>query len=150
MRTLAERTTSDDSPRRSAPGSSDAPPAWESGRRRRAATAVRLNALLDVIGRRFSESNLSLTKIARSQNISPRYLQYLLEPTGKPFSAHVNALRLARAHALLQDGSDKRRIAEIALAAGFPDASYFNRLFRARFGATPRAVRSAARRAANR
>jgi AraC-like DNA-binding protein len=42
-------------------------------------------------------------QIARNLNVSPRYLQDLLAATGKPFSAHVNELRLARALALLQD-----------------------------------------------
>jgi AraC-like DNA-binding protein len=33
------------------------------------------------------------------------------------------------------------RVAEIALEAGFSDISYFNRLFRARFGDTPTGIR---------
>ncbi|MBP0112132.1 protein of unknown function [Bradyrhizobium vignae] len=32
-------------------------------------------------------------------------------------------------------------MSDIALVAGFSDVSYFNRLFRARFGDTPREVR---------
>jgi AraC-like DNA-binding protein len=34
------------------------------------------------------------------------------------------------------------RIIDVALAAGFSDISQFNRLFRARFGDTPSAVRA--------
>jgi len=36
-----------------------------------------------------------------------------------------------------------RRISDIALEAGFSDLSHFNRLFHARFGETPTAVRRA-------
>jgi len=36
----------------------------------------------------------------------------------------------------------QQRIAEIALRSGFSDASYFNRIFRKRFGETPRNVRA--------
>ena len=115
-----------------------------------AVAAARLAGALAAIGQRFTESDLGLTAIALSQNVSPRYLQRLLETTGKPFSVHVNELRLVHALALLRDGSDPRRIAEIALAAGFSDISYFNRLFRARFGDTPTGVRAAARRVADR
>src|SRR5690349_19977347 len=97
LRTLAGGIRTADSLRHSKAGSRDAPLAGE-GARGRASTAVRLRAALDVIAQRFSEPDLSLAKIARSLNISPRYLQYLLEATGKPFSAHVTALRLARAH----------------------------------------------------
>ena len=44
-----------------------------------------------------------------------------------------------------QRGS-KVRISDIALQSGFSDVSYFNRLFRSRFGETPRDVRAEAHR----
>jgi len=34
-----------------------------------------------------------------------------------------------------------RRISDVALQVGFSDISHFNRLFRSRFGDTPRGVR---------
>jgi AraC-like DNA-binding protein len=37
------------------------------------------------------------------------------------------------------------RICDIALRAGFSDISHFNRLFRSRFGDTPKGVRTHAR-----
>jgi len=42
---------------------------------------------------------------------------------------------------LTNEQHGKRRISDIALEAGFSDISHFNRLFRARFGDTPRGVR---------
>ncbi len=52
--------------------------------------------------------------------------------------------RLQRAFTLLIVPHDSaRRISDIALEVGFSDISHFNRLFRARFGVSPRGVRSA-------
>jgi len=65
-----------------------------------------------------------------------------METTGSTFSERLNELRLERAFALLTDARYwKKQIAEIALRSGFSDVSYFNRLFRKRFGETPRSVR---------
>jgi AraC-like DNA-binding protein len=66
-----------------------------------------------------------------------------LEPSGASFTARVNELRLQRALALLTEAHDgRRRISDIAMEAGFSDVTYFNRLFRARFGDCPRGVRA--------
>jgi len=79
--------------------------------------------------------------VARRQGVSRRYLQRLLEESGMSFTKRVNELRLQKAFALLTtEWYGKRRISDIALEAGFSDISHFNRLFRARFGDTPRGV----------
>jgi AraC-like DNA-binding protein len=84
--------------------------------------------------------------VAKSKAISARYLQSLLETSGSSFTEHVTELRLQRAFALLTEAGDgPRRISDIALQAGFSDISHFNRLFRARFGDTPGAVRAQGR-----
>ena len=104
--------------------------------------AARLAAALDYIASHFSDPELSLPKVAQSLGISPRYLQRLLESSGTYFTAHVNELRLKRAFTLLTaQNSINVRICDIALQAGFSDISYFNRLFRSRFGDTPKGVR---------
>src|SRR4029077_18119156 len=112
-----------------------------------AVVAARRTAALDYIASHFSDPELSLAKVARSLRISPRYLQWLLEIAGMSFASHVIELRLKDAFMLLtaQRGS-KVRIADIALQSGFSDVSYFNRLFRSRFGETPSDVRAEARR----
>jgi AraC-like DNA-binding protein len=75
-----------------------------------------------------------------------RYVHHLLEPTGRTFSEHLLDRRLARAVELLRDPSHEiRRIADIAFEVGFKDLSYFNRMFRRRYGGTPTDVRHAAR-----
>jgi AraC-like DNA-binding protein len=109
--------------------------------------AARLQAALAQIAACFQDPELSVAAVAQRQGISPRYLQRLLEISGICFTARVNELRLQRALALLCEPGP-RRIADIALEAGFSDISHFNRLFRARFGDTPGGVRARARRAA--
>jgi len=106
-----------------------------------AVAAARLDAALGHIAARFQEPDLAVTSIARSQGISPRYLQRLIETTGTTFTARLTELRLQRAFALLIEARDgTRRISDIALQAGFSDISHFNRLFRSRFGDTPRGI----------
>jgi AraC-like DNA-binding protein len=58
--------------------------------------------------------------------------------------------RLDRARRMLRDPRlSHLKINEIALEAGFPDLSHFNRSFRARFGGTPSTVRADAARKEN-
>src|SRR5262249_3429548 len=113
-----------------------------------AVVAARLSAALDHIAARFDDPGLSLEAVARSQGISPRYLQRLMESAETSFTAHVSELRLQRAFALLVEPHDgAKRISDIALDVGFSDISHFDRMFRARFGDSPSAVREQARRA---
>ena len=113
-----------------------------------AVVAARLAAALDYIASHFLDPELSLTMVARSLRISPRYLQRLLESAGTTFTAHVTELRLKQAFMLLTALSQgKLLISDIALQSGFSDVSYFNRLFRSRFGGTPSDVRAQSRRA---
>jgi AraC-like DNA-binding protein len=108
-----------------------------------AAKAAHTHAIFDHLASHFSDPELSLPKVAQSLQISPRYLQRLLETSGTSFTAHVNELRLKHAFMLLtaQDLSNVR-ICDIALEVGFSDISHFNRLFRSRFGDTPKGVRA--------
>jgi AraC-like DNA-binding protein len=108
-----------------------------------AVTAAHTHAIFDHLASHFSDPELSLPKVAQHLQISPRYLQRLLQISGTSFVAHVNELRLKQAFMLLtaQDSSDVR-ICEIALQVGFSDISHFNRLFRSRFGDTPNGVRT--------
>jgi AraC-like DNA-binding protein len=111
-----------------------------------AVVAARHSAALDHIVRHFQDPELSLEVVARCQGISPRYLQHLMTSSGTSFTERVNELRLQRAFALLIEApGSARRISDIALEVGFSDISHFNRLFRARFGVSPRGVRSAGR-----
>ena len=64
------------------------------------------------------------------------------EHEGTSFTDYVLAQRLACAHRLLTDPRHAtEKISAIALDAGFGDLSYFNRMFRRRYGETPSGVR---------
>jgi AraC-like DNA-binding protein len=110
-----------------------------------AVVAARHSAALDHIVGHFQDPELSLEVVARCQGISPRYLQHLMTSSGTSFTERVNELRLQRAFALLiEPHGVEQRISDIALEVGFSDISHFNRLFRTRFGVSPRGVRRAA------
>ncbi|MGY8667881.1 AraC family transcriptional regulator [Bradyrhizobium sp. UFLA05-109] len=109
-----------------------------------AVVAARCSATLDYIAAHFQQPELSVEMVARCQGISPRYLQRLIASSGSSFTRHVNELRLQRALELLTEShASTQRISDIALEAGFSDVSHFNRLFRARFGESPRGLRCA-------
>jgi AraC-like DNA-binding protein len=108
-----------------------------------AVVGAHLHAIFDHITSHFSDPELSLSKVAKSLQISPRYAQRLLQTSGTSFTAHVTELRLNHSFALLTaHGKSDVRICDIALRAGFSDISHVNRLFRSRFGDTPRGVRA--------
>jgi AraC-like DNA-binding protein len=110
--------------------------------------AARVNAILRVVACKAANADLSAAQVAGSVGISERYVRELLQGTGKTFSEHLLEQRLLLAHKLLIDPySGSRKIAEIALAAGFNDVSHFNRVFRRQFDDVPTAIRAAAKRA---
>jgi AraC-like DNA-binding protein len=106
--------------------------------------AARRAAVLDYIASHFSDPNLSGSSLAAKLGISQRYLQLLLEATGKTFSEHVDELRLDRAFSLLTAMSDDKRVSDIALDVGYSDLTKFHKHFRLRFGDTPKGVAESA------
>lgn len=108
-----------------------------------AAAAARLEIALSYITVNFQRPDLTITDVARDQNVSPRYVQRLIETTGMTFSERVQELRLQYAFELLTSARHRHeRISDIALRAGFSDVAHFNRSFRKRFGDTPSHTRT--------
>lgn len=108
--------------------------------------AARRSAILQEIERSSSNPTLSAKRIAAELGITPRYVHLLLEETGRSFRQHLLTKRLEIAEALLREPlRHKSKISDIATEAGFADLSYFNRVFRRHFGATPSDIREAAR-----
>jgi AraC-like DNA-binding protein len=102
-------------------------------------------AILQIIETRSSKADLSARLVAQELGVTSRYVHFLLEETGRSFTQHLLERRLERAAALLRHPAwHQRKIAEISAQAGFSDLSYFNRVFRRRFGTTPSAFRNAA------
>lgn len=108
--------------------------------------AARLKAMKDEIFRRLVDSSLSVGDVARSQQISERYIRQLFAGDGTTFTDFVRDARLARAHRILTDlTAPHRPINAIAYECGFNDLSYFNRAFRQRYDMTPSEARGAAK-----
>ncbi|MDF9392890.1 MULTISPECIES: helix-turn-helix domain-containing protein [Methylococcus] len=105
--------------------------------------AARRMALLRYLEQHYRDEGLSVKSVAAALGISESYLHRLMAESGESFTEMVNRLRLERAKRMLEDPEcDGLRIGEIAFATGFSDFTYFNRLFRRRFGDTPRAFRA--------
>ncbi|QJD28840.1 AraC family transcriptional regulator [Methylococcus geothermalis] len=115
--------------------------AYQSGRG--GLRAARRTALLKYLEQHYRDDRLSVKTAAAALGISESYLHRLMAESGESFTETVNRLRLEQAKRMLEDpGCDRLRIGEIAFATGFSDFTYFNRLFRRRFGDTPGAFRA--------
>jgi AraC-like DNA-binding protein len=107
--------------------------------------AARRAAMIEYITSHFCDPNLSGSCVAKRLGISQRYLQRLLEATGKTFTEHVNELRLDRAFLLLVTGGADKRVSDIALEVGYSDLTNFYRHFKSRFGDSPKGVAGSSR-----
>lgn len=104
--------------------------------------AARLASVKADIRANIANGALSLEDVARRQGISPRYLRSLFLHERTSFTDFVLEQRLANAfRALSGTAAPPRPITEIAYASGFNDLSYFNRVFKRRYGMTPREAR---------
>ncbi len=113
---------------------------------RRAIAAARLRAIMADIAAHLGECDLSAAAVAQRQCVTPRYIHKLFEREGLVFSRYVLGQRVARAHRMLTDPRwAQRSISSVAFETGFGDLSYFNRVFRRRYGAAPSEVRRAAK-----
>lgn len=91
----------------------------------------------------YADPDLSPEMVAAQVGISKRYLQTLLAASGTSFVQELNATRLERASEMLADQRlAALAIADVAYRTGFLDPAYFARLFRKRFGITPREWRA--------
>lgn len=109
---------------------------------RRGVRAQRHAAVLREIERNIRDSRLSAAMVAERLGVTPRYVHFLLEESGRTFSEHVLVRRLQLVEAQLSDVEKRNlKISAIARHAGFTDMSYFNRCFRSHFGDTPSGYR---------
>lgn len=89
---------------------------------------------------------LSPAMVAEHCNVSVRYLQKLFQDQDSSPSRRIRDLRLARCRTELADPRlDHLPVSLIGERSGFPGASHFGLLFRARYGLTPRQYRQQAR-----
>ena len=86
-------------------------------------------------------SDLSPDMIAASCNISTRYLHKLFKDSDQTVSQWIKELRLQSVLNDIKVDTGRTTLAEIAYRWGFTDQAHFCRLFKARFGCTPKQMR---------
>jgi AraC-like DNA-binding protein len=87
---------------------------------------------------------VSLEDAAAQAHLSSAYFSELFhKATGSTFQRHLQGLRLAFAHALLQAGT--LPVTEVALAAGFNTVTHFTRVYAQAYGMPPSRARGAVR-----
>jgi len=110
--------------------------------KRRSIGAAHLSAIKQEIGENAGRK-CSVEAVAARHGLSARHVQRLFEQEGTSFTAYLREQRLLMAYRML--GSPRfahLRISDIAFEAGFSDLSWFNRLFRRRFGMAPADIRT--------
>ena len=66
---------------------------------------------------------------------SSHFMKYFRQYMGVPFVEYLNSYRLFQASVMLLSGADS--VTAVAQSCGFDNLSYFNRLFRKKYGCTP-------------
>jgi AraC-like DNA-binding protein len=107
---------------------------------------LRMSAIKAYIVAKIDDPALCLADIAAHQSISSSYVRKLFAAEGAKFTTYVLELRLEKVASMLSDPDARiHSISAVALKCGFNDISYFNRVFRKRYGCTPSAWRSGRR-----
>ena len=92
---------------------------------------------------RLADPDLSAVEIARTEQLSSRYLQKLFASAGTTFGEYVKKRRLEKCQIDLANSSLKHlTISELCFRWGFNDAANFSRAFHAEYGLSPKAYRA--------
>ena len=85
-------------------------------------------------------ANLSLSEVAKAQNVSSSYLSWLFkQEVGETLTEHVNKKRVNAATKLLS--STNLQIQTVAQHCGILDVQYFSKVFKKYTGKTPKEYR---------
>lgn len=98
-------------------------------------SASMIHSLVNYIHEHLDE-NLSRSKLTQIVHLHPDYLSAVFhQKMGISLSEYVNEARLEKARKLLL--TTNLSVSQVAIQAGFPNISYFSKLFREREGITP-------------
>lgn len=107
------------------------------------AIETRSNQIKRLIRREFATPGLSVEDIARSLQITPRYVQLVLANEGLSPSEFVKRCRLEAASQMLRSPeNDARTITQIAFDCGFNSSAHFSTEFRRAYNVSPREYRA--------
>ncbi|MDO8290486.1 MAG: acetamidase/formamidase family protein [Parvibaculum sp.] len=106
--------------------------------------AALLHRVCQTVEAQLGDPDLSLTQIAESHGISPRYVQKLFENVGQSFTRYIRYRRLERCRYDLESPiHNQLSISDICFRWGFNDAAHFSRAFRDQYNISPREYRRA-------
>ena len=104
---------------------------------------VALIRVKEFVESRLRDCDLDPALVAAALQLSPRYINKLFEAEGTSLSRFIWRRRIERAAADLRDPVlHSHGISLIAMSYGFNDLSHFSRVFRQRYGVSPRGYRS--------
>lgn len=104
--------------------------------------AALLHRVCQTIEAQLGDPDLSLTNVAETHGISPRYVQKLFENVGQSFTRYIRYRRLERCRYDLESPiHNQLSISDICFRWGFNDAAHFSRAFRDQYGVSPREFR---------
>lgn len=98
----------------------------------------------EYVMRNIEDEDLSVDDIAFAVHVSRRTLYHICSKRGTTPARLVRQVRLERAYAEINDPENEDQITVIAFDCGFNDCSRFSRLFKARFGLSPKDLRRGA------
>lgn len=99
------------------------------------------SAIITYIAEHYTDAELTLERLTAQVGVGRTKVNDIIkEEIGLTFTTYINKLRLAEAARLLK-GNPEASISEVAFAVGYNNASYFNKLFKAEFGCTPKTYR---------
>ena len=105
------------------------------------ATAHRIR-IINYIEAHLNDPDLTPTRIAEACKMTTRYLHHLFSDQDETVARYILRRRLeACSRALLSPSQRGRTVTAIAFDYGFNSPTHFGRVFRAKFGATPREYR---------
>ena len=102
-------------------------------------TLDKMRQILKYLEQHYNEP-LSIKQMAEASGFSQSHFMKFFKSTfGMPFTAYLNDYRLTIASRMLLASEDT--ILMVATSTGFENLSYFNRMFKRKFGMTPREFR---------
>jgi AraC-like DNA-binding protein len=103
---------------------------------------ILMERIKDYVGRHLCEPDLSIDKIAGALNCSKRTLHDMFRDEPMSLSEYIWARRLEGCRLELRSpGNHVRSLTEIAFRWGFSNYAHFSRVFKRRFGTSPREFR---------